>query len=76
MAKDYTITGQQQKDVKQPDGTWEPMMLINFTTNTEPPTQGTVQVPVALLKDKAKYAETVKQAIEEAAGAHIAVAGL
>jgi len=76
MGKDYEVTGQHYTSAMQPDGTVEPIVEISFTTTGTPPVSGVVRVPQALLKDKARYAETVKAAIDEAVGAHNTVAGL
>jgi len=76
MGKDYEVTGQHYTTEMQPDGTVEPVVEISFTTTTAPPVSGSVKVPQNLLKDKARYAETVKAAIDEAVGAHQAVAAL
>ena len=76
MANTYAVTGQTYDNVRQPDGTYLPVVTIAFVTKTEPPVAGSVQVPQSLLRDKAKYAETVQEAIEQAVGAHTAVANL
>jgi len=74
MGKDYEVTGQHYTTKMEPDGTVEPVVEIAFTTTTSPPVSGSVSVPQSLLKDKARYAETVKAAIDEAVGGHQAVA--
>jgi len=76
MGKDYEVTGQHYTTELQPDGTVEPVVEIAFKTTGTPPVSGHVKVPAALLKDKARYYETVKAAIDEAVSAHQAVAGL
>ena len=76
MAKDYSITGQTMGTERQPDGTYEPVVEVSYRTNGTPPVLGTVAVPQSLLKDRARYAETVRAAVEEAVGAHTAVAEL
>ena len=76
MADKYSITGQTYENVRQPDGTYLPMVTVKFTTKTDPPVAGSVSVPQSLLRDKVKYAETVGAEIEQAVGAHEAVAGL
>ena len=76
MDNAYEVTGQTMGVERQPDGTVMPVVTIKFTVNTTPPTQSEVSVPKSLLKDKTKYAETVKAAIENAVEAHQAVAAL
>ena len=76
MSADYEVTGQTIGTERQPDGTVMPVVVIKFTVNTTPPTNSEVSVPKALLKDKARFAETVRAEIENAVAAHQAVAAL
>ena len=73
MAEHYSVTSQTYETDRQPDGTYEPVVAIGFTTKGDPSISGIVRVPQSLLKDKVRYAETVKAAIEQAVGAHLAV---
>ncbi len=73
MAEHYSVTSQTYETDRQPDGTYEPVVAIGFTTKTDPPVSGIVKVSQNLLRDKVRYAETVKAAIEQAVGAHVAV---
>jgi hypothetical protein len=76
MADTFTVTGQKHENVRQPDGTVMPSVVISYATKSDPPINGTVSVPQALLADKAKYVDTVSAAITQAVAAHDAVANL